>query len=234
MLLYIVRHGDPIYSTDSLTERGKLQAEAVGKRMYDAKINRIFSSPMGRAKMTSDPACRLLGLEKQIEDWAHEIEDERLTPFPDGKMKSVTYVQNTYYRENGYIDFPFDKSLECQGFNQTNMAVAVKRICDGGRDFLSRLGYVEENGIYRITKPNEDKVALFCHAAMTKTWLSYLLHIPIHLLWAGMNVTHTGVTVLEFKNNENGVTAPKMLCFSDVSHLYKSGLDLVHDNDVEI
>ena len=33
MLLYIVRHGDPIYETDSLTERGKLQAEAVGKRM---------------------------------------------------------------------------------------------------------------------------------------------------------------------------------------------------------
>ena len=105
----------------------------------------------------------------------------------------------------------------------------------GKRD-LSQPGHWQdlELGIYRITKPNEDKVALFCHAAMTKTWLSYLLHIPIHLLWAGMNVTHTGVTVLEFKNNENGVTAPKMLCFSDVSHLYKSGLDLVHDNDVEI
>ena len=38
MLLYIVRHGDPIYETDSLTERGKMQAEAVGKRMFDAKI----------------------------------------------------------------------------------------------------------------------------------------------------------------------------------------------------
>ena len=33
MLLYIIRHGDPDYATDSLTERGKLQAEAVGKRM---------------------------------------------------------------------------------------------------------------------------------------------------------------------------------------------------------
>ena len=41
MLLYIVRHGDPIYSTDSLTEKGILQAEAVGKRMADAKIDQI-------------------------------------------------------------------------------------------------------------------------------------------------------------------------------------------------
>ena len=66
MLLYIVRHGDPIYSTDSLTEKGKLQAEAVGKRMADAKIDQIYSSPMGRARMTAEPACRLLGLEAKV------------------------------------------------------------------------------------------------------------------------------------------------------------------------
>ena len=28
MLLYIIRHGDPIYATDTLTERGRHQAEA--------------------------------------------------------------------------------------------------------------------------------------------------------------------------------------------------------------
>ena len=44
MLLYIVRHGDPNYELDCLTERGWLQAEAVGKRMVDAKINKILNS----------------------------------------------------------------------------------------------------------------------------------------------------------------------------------------------
>ena len=63
LLLYIVRHGDPDYATDSLTERGILQAEAVGKRIAASKIDRIFSSPMGRAKQTAEPACRLLGRE---------------------------------------------------------------------------------------------------------------------------------------------------------------------------
>ena len=41
MLLYIVRHGDPDYEKDCLTERGKLQAEAVGKRIFDSGINQI-------------------------------------------------------------------------------------------------------------------------------------------------------------------------------------------------
>ena len=59
MLLYIIRHGEPDYTTDTLTERGRLQAEAVGKRMAASKIDRIFSSPMGRAIQTAEPACRL-------------------------------------------------------------------------------------------------------------------------------------------------------------------------------
>lgn len=234
MLLYIIRHGDPVYETDSLTERGKLQAEAVGKRMFDAKIDKIFSSPYGRAKETADPACRLLGLEKQIEEWTHEIEDERLTPFPDGKMKSITLVQNTYYLENGNIDLPYERSFECTGINQSNMKDAVKYIEENGKIFLEKLGYKEENGIYRILRPNEEKVALFCHAAFSRAWLSVLLHIPLHIMWSSFQYTHTGVTVVEFENNENGVTAPRCLCYSDVSHLYADGLDLLHDNRVEI
>ena len=234
MLLYIIRHGDPIYETDSLTPRGNIQAEAVGKRMFDSKIDRIFSSPMGRAQETAEPACRLLGLEKHIEPWAHEIEDERLTPFPDGVMKSVTMVQTTYYRENGNIDIPYEKAFECVGFNESQMKQKVKSIEDGGKIFLEKLGYKEENGVYRILRNNEEKVALFCHYAFAKSWLSTLLHIPIHIMWSGFDYTHTGVTVVEFKNNENGFTAPKCLCFGDVSHLYASNLDLKINNDIEI
>ncbi|MBE7054322.1 MAG: histidine phosphatase family protein [Ruminococcaceae bacterium] len=234
MLLYIVRHGDPIYETDSLTERGKLQAEAVGKRMYDAKIDRIFSSPMGRAIQTADPACRLLGLEKVIEPWSHEIEDERLTPFPDGKLKSISLVQNTYYRENGNINLPYERAYECTGINQSRIKEAVERIEKCGNEFLERLGYKEENGVYKILRKNEEKVALFCHANFGRAWISTLLHIPLHIMWSSFSYTHTGVTVIEFANNENGFTAPRCLCFSDVSHLYASNLDLLHDNRIDI
>lgn len=234
MLLYIVRHGDPDYTTDTLTDRGRLQAEAVGKRMAAAGITRIFSSPMGRARQTAEPACRLLDLPCEIEDWAHEVEEERLTPFPDGKLKSVTAVQSTYYRENGGIALPYDRAYEAPGFSTSGMKAAVDRIERHGRDFLERLGYREENGVYRVLQPNEDKVALFCHSVFARAWLSTLLHIPIHLMWAGFKYTHTGVTVVEFKNNANGVTAPVCRCYSDMSHLYAHGPDMIHDNECTV
>ena len=234
MLLYIVRHGDPDYETDSLTKRGLLQAEAVGKRIKDSGINQIFSSPMGRAKQTAEPACRLLGLPCNIEEWTHEIGNERLTPFPDGVMKSITDVQNSYYRENGNMDLSYERAFECQGIRESDMKSAIAYIEKNGKDFLERLGYKEENGIYRILRPNEDKVALFCHAAFSRAWMSVLLHVPLNIMWSGFEYTHTGVTVVEFKNYENGFTAPKCLCFSDMSHLYADKLDMVFDNRVEI
>ena len=234
MLLYIIQHGHPDYTTDTLTERGWLQAEAVGKRIAASKIDRIFSSPMGRARQTAEPACRLLNLPCHIEEWTHEILDERLTPFPDGVPKSVTWIQNTYYRENGNMDLDYNHSFECPGFNESRMESAVAYIEEHGKDFLERLGYKEENGVYRILRPNEEKVALFCHGAFSRAWLSVLLHIPTHMMWASFGYTHTGVTVLEFRNNPDGFTAPKCLCYSDIGHLYAENLDRIYDNEAEI
>ena len=225
MILYIIRHGEPDYSTGHLTEKGWLQAEAVGKRMAKLNVDRIFASPILRAQQTAEPTCRLLGLEKQTEEWSHEIGDERLTPFPDGEMKSISFVQNTYYRQNGNIDLPFDKAYECDGIKQSEMKKAVDYIEKNGNDFLERLGYKEENGVYRILKENNEKVALFCHAAFSRAWVSVLLHIPLHIMWSGFDYDYTGVTVIEFQNNENGITAPKCLQYADLSHLYAEGID---------
>ena len=225
MLLYIIRHGDPDYATDSLTERGILQAESVGKRLKEAKIDRVFTSPMGRAKQTAEPTCRLLGLTPTVENWTEEISEYIYIHYPDGSVKSVSGLQNTIFLENGNIDISFKDAVTCSGINQTRMNEVLPFLKEEGDKFLEKLGYKYENGVYRIIKPNDEKVALFCHAAFTRAWVSTLLHIPVHIMWASFSYNHTGVTVLEFRNNENGITAPQCLTYSDISHLYAHGPD---------
>ena len=234
MLLYIIRHGDPIYSTDSLTERGKLQAEALAKRLAASGIDRVFSSPMGRARMTAEPTCRLLGLEYSIEEWAHEVGDERKIIFPNGEFKSLSWLQNDYFRRDGGADLDFYEAYDEPHIAKSGMKKAQEYIAKSGDEFLERLGYKQENGIYKIITPHEEKVALFCHTVLARTWLSYLLRVPLHLMLGGFQMTHTGVTVLEFENHADGYTAPKLLCFSDMSHLYSEGLDMIHGNKIEI
>ncbi len=224
MILYIIRHGEPGHD-GALTEKGWKQAEAVGRRMKQAGIDRIFTSPVLRAKQTSEPACRLLGITAGIEEWSHEIGDERITSFPDGVRKSISFVQNTYFLENGNMNLPYDKAFECEPFKQSEMKKAVDYIEKNGNEFLERLGYKEENGVYRILKPSDEKVALFCHSAFSRAWISRLLRIPINIMWAGFDYEHSGVTILEFENTENGITAPTCLRYSDTSHLYAEGIE---------
>lgn len=132
------------------------------------------------------------------------------------------------------MDLDFYHAFDCPPFADTKMREVMSRIEKEGNDFLARLGYVEENGIYRIEKPNEEKVALFCHGMFTQTWLSVLLRIPLHIMWSSFSPTHSGVTILEFKNNPDGYTAPTCLCFSDMSHLYADGLGLTHCNTTKL
>lgn len=59
MLLFYVRHGDPVYNPDSLTPLGKRQAEAVAKRLAIYGIDKIYSSTSNRAYRTAMPLSEL-------------------------------------------------------------------------------------------------------------------------------------------------------------------------------
>jgi len=230
MLLYIIRHGDPDYTTDSLTEKGILQAEAVGKRLAKVGINKVFSSPMGRARQTAEPLCRMLGLSYTVEEWTHEIGDEMFATHPNGSRTSMGGIPSYCFREKGGIDLPFERELEAPIVNETQMDTVFPYLEENGRDFLERLGYKEENGVYRILRPNDDRVALFCHAGFARAWISRLLHIPAQIMWAGFNYCHTGVTILDFKNYPGDFTAPRMMCYSDMSHYHTEDLPTLYNN----
>ena len=55
MLFIYIRHGEPTYDPDDLTELGRLQAQAVAKRLAIIGVDRIFSSTSNRAIQTALP-----------------------------------------------------------------------------------------------------------------------------------------------------------------------------------
>lgn len=72
MLFFYIRHGDPIYSPDSLTPLGRRQAEALGRRLARYGLDKIFVSPLKRAQETAAPACELLKKDMTVLDWTSE------------------------------------------------------------------------------------------------------------------------------------------------------------------
>lgn len=236
MLLFIIRHGDPIYDPDSLTKKGHWQAQALGKRLAMHGLDRIFSSPMIRAQQTAQPTCDLLHKTAQIEDWMSEDtlwkesaiqREDGVTTWPFHALDNTVFrSEENYALGEEWINMPCFHRMKENG--------AYDRIVRCSDDFLARLGYRREGHVYRIEKASEERVAAFCHQGFGTTWLSHLLQIPPHLFWSSFDLSHTGVTVLEFANRPNGLTAPKCLCLSDLSHLYGEGLPLQFENRVNL
>ena len=49
MRIVFVRHGEPDYANDCLTDAGKVQAAQAAQRLRSEGISEIWSSPFGRA-----------------------------------------------------------------------------------------------------------------------------------------------------------------------------------------
>lgn len=236
MLLYIVRHGDPIYNPDSLTPKGHLQAQALAKRFALHGLDKIFVSPMIRAQMTAKPTCEILGIKPVVQEWtSEELAYSQLSVREkDGRSHWVFAVQTTKMKNDDTVKVN-DKWYDTEVMKTCpTVKQGVERIRNCSDEFLTMLGYERQGTVYKITKPNDERVAVFCHEGFGLTWMSQLLDIPPHIFWSSFSVTHSGVSIFNFANNPDGLTTPQCLCFSDNSHIYKEGLPYKHQNVIDL
>ena len=231
MLLYILRHGDPIYNPDTLTEKGKLQAKALAERLAVHGLDRVYCSPHGRARETAQPTCEKLGLEMQIEDWTAEKYAWADFAVPDekGRMHWAFFTQIKKIAQDPAVlgEKPWYEAEHLKG---TNARAGFQRVIDASDEFLARQGYEREGMAYRIVRPNDDRVAVFCHGGFGSLWMAHLMGLNPVTYSPHFGMTHSGITILEFHNHENGYTSPECLCLSDTSHLYHAGLPLEYNN----
>ena len=232
MLLYVIRHGDPDYANDSLTPLGKRQAEAVGKRLAQAGIDRVYSSPLGRAKATAQPLCEMLHLECNILDWLSE-HDAWQDISCDNSKGGKNFVFNVHPSHEFKTDDMLYLSPEEYDKTDKSFGMSVEKAClrvgEGSDKLLSDLGYTRiSRAVYEASPGSEEKVAVFCHEGASMLWLSYLTGIPPHTFWSSFDITHTAVSIFRFA--PSGKTNARCIAMCDTSHIYAEGLPMLHQN----
>lgn len=227
MLFFYIRHGDPIYNPDSLTPLGERQAEAVAKRVALYGVDKIYSSTSNRAYLTALPTAEILKKDVEKLDFCNEghawhdftvvTETGRRWVFQDKESrKLMTSPEVLALRDKWYTH---------TGFKENNFAAGVQRVAEETDNFFKMLGYehIDGTGTYKVLNDNNERVALFAHQGFGLAFLSRILDIPYPVFAMHFDTTHSGMTVIEFKN-EDGICAPKILTLSNDSHLYKDGL----------
>ncbi len=223
MILYFVRHGEPDYATDTLTEKGKNQAERAAKRLLSSGVDAIYSSPMGRAVETAQPLSEMTGLPVTIEPWAGELGEESKTTYPDGKLTTMSLLPATYYHDARYRGLGLEESFDVvEGLQGARFRERYHAIARGLDDLLARCGYARnEAGFYDMVSPNDRHIALFCHGGMQRVMLSHLFHIPYQFFAASLRANYASVTALYFDAGaRKKQTMPALSSYGDVGHYY--------------
>lgn len=238
MILYYVRHGDPIYDPDSLTPLGHKQAAALAKRFALYGLDEIYCSTSMRAQMTAQPTCEILNKEMTLLDWTNEahVFSEFSVMREDGNIGWVFHseryrrlMNSNEVRAMGVNWHTHPEFADCK-FSQ-----GVSRVDRETDAFLLQLGFRHdrENACYDVVKPNDKRVALFAHEGFGKVFLSSLLDIPYPQFALQFELGHSSVTVIRFEETGEKIV-PRVLQWSNDSHLYKEGILTGYHNAIDI
>ena len=221
MKLLIIRHGDPDYENDTLTEVGHKEALLLSQELSNKKIDKIYVSPLGRAKATAEYTCKLKGMEATVCDWLREFpariyrpEEDFLDVPWDWRPADWTPVEEFYSLE---------KWASVPAMTAGGVAEKYAHVLEKFDKLLASLGYLREKNLYRVTKSNEDTIAFFCHFGLECVLLSRLLNISPMLLWHGTCAAPTSVTTIYTEERQKGIAYFRMAEFGSVAHLTSHG-----------
>jgi broad specificity phosphatase PhoE len=218
MRLLMIRHGDPDYLKDSLTEKGWREAELLSNRIAYMGVKEIYMSPMGRAKDTASLTLKKMHRTGIILPWLREF----YAPIMDEKSGKKHCPWDWLPAEWTRVDAYYDKDLWYKDATMQagNVIKEAERVYTGLDEVLKRHGYEREGEIYRVARPNTDTIVLFCHFGVTCVMLSHLLGVSPIVLWQGLCSAPSSVTILTTEERRKGIACFRMNAFGDTSHLY--------------
>jgi broad specificity phosphatase PhoE len=217
MRLILIRHGDPDYEKDYLTEKGFKEAELLADRIAKLDVRDFYCSPLGRARATAKVTLDRIGREAKICDWLMEFpgviydEVQKRDKHPWDFMPGYWTVRPKFYDK--------DHWLQDEIMAAGNIEKVYRYVTDNFDLLLEKYGYHRDGNLYRCENGNKDTIVFFCHLGLEFAILSHLLGISAPLLWQGFFVAPTSVTTLVTEERVKGEAYFRCQALGDTSHL---------------
>lgn len=222
MRLLIIRHGDPDYEKDSLTEKGWREAELLAKRLSRLEIKDFYVSPLGRAMDTASLTLKKMGRTAVTCDWLREFPPDILRPDAGGRrIIAWDWLPQDWTAEPAY--FKREDWCETDIMREGRVGEAYRLVTEQFDRLLAEHGYVRESEYYRAEQPNRDTLAFFCHFGLECVLLSRLMNVSPMILWHHGCAAPSSVTTLVTEERRRGKAVFRMSGFGDISHLYAAG-----------
>lgn len=223
MRIIFIRHGDPDYVNDSLTDKGIREAKLLSDRVVKWQVKDFYCSPLGRAQKTASYSLEKLNREAVTYEWMKEFSyfiDDPTTgrhgvPW-DFMPEYWTEIPQMYDKEDW-------KKTEIYRSNP-NLLPAYEEVCKGLDHLIEKYGYQRHHNYYiNAGATANDTIVIFCHLGITCVMMSHLLGVSPALLFHSLYLAPTSVTILATEERMNNIAAFRAQVIGDTTHLLSGG-----------
>ena len=219
MRIVFVRHGEPDYAHDCLTERGRIQAQAAAERLREEGIGEIYSSPLGRAVETAVFTSEALGLPVRTLDYMRELHwgSTDGTPMPaDGHpwdLADMRAAEGRDLTDPAWREHPY--------FRNNKVTAEADHVARKTDEWLRTLGYERNGAYYRCLRPDDRQatVALFSHDGSSAAAMGHILNLTFPYACALFHIEFTGITIIRLDRNPGRQALPCLELANDGRHI---------------
>lgn len=234
MRLLLIRHGDPDYIHDTLTEKGRREARLLSDRMVKEKVRDFYVSPLGRARDTAAYTLERVGRTAQEKDWLQEFpvkvdinaSETLQQAYPDTDRENGCFKKRIAWDMVPGSMRKVPAYYEPEAWRHTEAAACsdleevYDRVTRGLDEVLAGYGYIREGIGYRTEQGNNDTICFFCHFGVSCVLLSHLWNVSPFVLWHSLAMAPTSVTEVYTEEREKGIVSFRASRIGDISHLY--------------
>ena len=222
MRILIIRHGDPDYEHDSLTEKGWREAALLADKLEKETLTKLYVSPLGRAKATASLTLERKQMEAEEQDWLQGFDARIIRPdSPDRTHIAWDWLPEDWTAIPEFYDS--DRWTEPTVMQNAKVREEYQRVTAGLDTLLARHGYVRDGNLYLVEQRNRDTIALFCHFGVECVLLSHLMNVSPMILWHHLCAAPSSVTTIYSEERREGKASFRVSSFGDQSHLYAGG-----------
>ena len=220
MKIIFIRHGDPNYELDCLTEVGIEQAKALGEYMKDIPVDGVFSSPHGRAYLTAKacyPEDKIVVL-----DWLREFYGS--PTLDDGTLQDITWDFMPAYMSKHPELYDDNKYLDTPEMLSSGVVPKYHNAIEQFDKLVASYGYERMGKCYKVKDSNTKTIVCFCHLGLMSVLMSRLMNASYILLAQHLCASPSSITVFATEEREQGVAHFRCLGYGTTPHLAKKGI----------
>ncbi|MBQ8951915.1 MAG: histidine phosphatase family protein [Eubacterium sp.] len=215
MRILFIRHGEPDYVKDCLTERGKIQAERAAERLQSEGIDEIYASPMGRAYGTAEYTAKRLGLPITVLDYMHEVSWGGEGIPAEGHL----WTLSDWMLEEGFDPFREDWRKHPY-FEKNTVMEYYDRLGDSFGELLLSYGYRQEGNRFFCSEECDKTIAVFSHGGSGACVLSRILSLPFPYMLCVLPYDFTSIISVELPSRKDSYVHARLELFNDAAHIH--------------